>query len=180
MLAALGVAVVAVLALGLWWWQLGAAADPISSRPVNATAEVLSSPACGKGEQTAIRLTDTGTRTSLSGCGFGVGEVLSVQYLAGQPGQVRLAGTAVAGDAPALHRLLPLGIGAAGLVAIVAVGGLLYRRHGVGRDSEHQPVSVATLMARLADHDRAAAAPSAELEANRGPTRGGPARSVHG
>ncbi|HET8589641.1 MAG TPA: hypothetical protein VFM01_08410 [Nakamurella sp.] len=146
--------VIGALVLGIWWWNVRSVTDPIDADPVDAYAQVVSSPACSAGGQTLVRIsgTEPPVTATLSGCGFARDQRLAVQYLAGHPDQVRLTGSSVAGAQSLAGRLLPIGILAAGLVAVLATVALLVDR----RRSRHAPtasrVTVAQLRSRARPH----------------------------
>lgn len=134
------ISIVIVLAcavgLGIWWWSLKSATDPIDANPVDAYGVVVSSPACPAGGSTIVTVSGTNppVKATLDACGYRVGEQLPIQYLAGHPETVRLAGTSTAGTHSLAARLLPIGILAAGLIAVLATIALLIDR----RRSRHQ------------------------------------------
>lgn len=149
---ALAVVLVGAIALGVWWWTLHPSADPIDSDPVNASAVVVSSPTCPDSGQTVVRIVglEPATTASLDGCGFSVDQKVSVQYLAGDPQQIRQAGTATGSERALTTKLLPIGILVAGLTAVIALGVLLVeRRHRRQRDP-NTAVALTDLQSRFA------------------------------
>lgn len=162
------VMLVGALVLGLWWWSLRHTADPIDSDPVGASAIVVSSPSCGRGDVTTVRIpsVDDAAAVGLSGCGFIDGQRVAVQYLKGHPDQVRLAGTSTAGAGQTSRLLLPYAILAAGLVAVIAAimmvaGRRRAGRRRAGRRASAGGVSVDELRARLARAREVDGAPAA-------------------
>lgn len=148
-IAGVVVLLVASVGLGLWWWRIVSATDPIDADPVRATVVVVSSPPCGTDAMTVVRYVgdDPAGTASLSGCGFAEGQRLAVEYRAGEPETVRKAGTATAGRPALPRRLLPIGILLAGFAAVVAAGTLMAgvrRRRRTG-----EPVLLADLQRRL-------------------------------
>lgn len=139
--------VLGAIVLGIWWWTIRSVADPIDADPVDAYAQVISSPPCAAGGQTQVRISgvEPPVTATLSGCGFAPDQRLAVQYLAGHPDRVRLTGSSVAGTQSLAGRLLPLGILAAGLVAVLATVALLVDR----RRSRHAPMASRVTVAQL-------------------------------
>ena len=140
------------IALGVWWWNLRSATDPIDSHPVDAFAQVVASPACPNGSATTVRLTVQGApvTATISGCGHAKDQRIAVQYLAGHPEQMRQAGTTTAGSSGLAAKLLPIGILAAGLAAVLATVALLVERRRSRHLAAGGSVSVADLRARAA------------------------------
>jgi hypothetical protein len=139
-------------ALGIWWWSLRSQTDPIDANPVDAYGVVVTSPSCPTGGVTTVTVSGTNppVTATLDACGYRVGEQLPIQYLAGHPQTVRLAGTSTAGTHSLAARLLPIGILAAGLIAVLATVALLIdrrrSRHQVGptpRRAGRRPIAVA-------------------------------------
>lgn len=161
---------IGAVVLGIWWWNIRSVTDPIEAAPVDAYAQVVSSPACSAGGQTLVRISgiEPPVTASLSGCGFARDQRLAVQYLAGHPEQARLTGSSVAGGQSLSSRLLPIGILAAGLVAVLATVALLVDR----RRSRHAKAAARVTVAQL----RSRAAPSTPA-ATPGWAAGGPVRS---
>lgn len=146
---ALAVAVLALAGLGAWWFSVRTVTDPIDADPVSATAVVVESASCDGSGQTVVRLPGVagGEHSVLDGCGFTVGQQVPVDYLAGDPAAVRLAGTSRAGDRSVLGALVPIGIVVAGLVVaslLIAAG------RSVGNRGRRRGLSVAELAERLA------------------------------
>jgi hypothetical protein len=143
------VLVLAIAGLGTWWWIQRSMTDPIDAAPVSATATVVSSPSCLEEGDSTVRVSgvDPSIVSELDGCGFSVGQRISVEYRAGHPGEVRLAGTTRAGHASTVGTVVSIGILVAGLAA--AVGLVAVGRAGSGR-RRTGAVSVAQLRARLA------------------------------
>jgi hypothetical protein len=135
--------------LGIWWWTLKSATDPIGADPVDAYGLVVSSPSCTAGSLTTVTVSGTNppVTATLNACGYRVGEQLPIQYLAGHPETVRLTGTSTAGSTSMAARLLPIGILTAGVIAVLATVSLLVER----RRSRHQAGSAG----RAAGHGRA-------------------------
>lgn len=135
-LIAIVLVVLCAVALGIWWWKLKSASDPIGADPVDAYGVVVSSPSCAVGGVTTVTVSgiDPPVTATLNACGYRVGEQLAIQYRAGQPEVARLAGTSTAGAPSMAARLLPIGILAAGLIAVLATISLLAER----RRSRHQ------------------------------------------
>jgi hypothetical protein len=158
------ISIVAVLlcavALGIWWWTLKSASDPIDANPVDAYGLVVSSPSCTAGGLTTVTVSGTTppVTATLNACGYRVGEQLPIQYLAGHPQTVRLTGTATAGSSSMAARLLPIGILTAGVIAVLATVSLLVER----RRSRHQaaPAGRAGARSRRGTPDAAGAAGS--------------------
>lgn len=151
------VAIVAVVLLVLtvgglatWWWMESSAADPLDSAPVSATATVVTSESCLADGTTTVRLsgTDPNRLSVLDGCGFTVGQRIAVEYLAGHPESVRLAGTTRAHQSSPARALIPLAILVGGLGAAIAIGVLAVRRVPARRPGAGT-VSVAELRARI-------------------------------
>ncbi len=149
---ALVVLIGATVGLGVWWWTLRSAVDPIDANPVRASAVVTASAPCDGHELTTVRLSDlSGAPTAtLDGCGFTVGESLTVEYLAGHPDRVRLAGTSTAGRDSVAAKVLPIAVLCAGLGSIMLVGLLLVRRRRPAGGEVDRSVTVADLRARIA------------------------------
>lgn len=149
---ALVVLIGATVGLGVWWWTLRSAVDPIDANPVRASAVVTASAPCDGREITTVRLSDlSGAPTAtLDGCGFTAGENLAVEYLAGHPDRVRLAGTSTAGRDSVAAKVLPIAVLCAGLGSIVLVGLLLVRRRRPAGSDADRSVTVAELRARVA------------------------------
>jgi hypothetical protein len=144
--------VAGAVALGVWWWTLRSATDPIDADPVDAYAVVVSSPACPGGADTTVTLTVQGApvTATISGCGHAKDQRIAVQYLAGHPEQMRQAGTTTAGDSGLAGKLLPIGILAAGLVAVLATVALLVERRRSRHLAAGGSLSVAEIRARSA------------------------------
>ena len=147
-------ALVLILGLGLWWWSQRAPRDPIDAAPVAATAVVLTSPACAAAgtQDTVVDLGLGGaSRSSLSGCGFTVGQRIDVEYRSGEPSRVRLAGTSAAGSGGA-PRWLPLLILLVGFLILGITATLLFFGSGRRRSARVQQaarISVAELRRAL-------------------------------
>lgn len=169
LLLAVAVLVVVAAGLGWWWWSLRDAADPIDADPVDAYAVVVSSADCPDvGVVVELRPPAPSRQATVDGCGQREGRQVAVEYLASDPGQVRLAGTTVAAT-PGPERWLPIGILAAGVLAVGATLFLIIERR-IHHDDTPTPVSVDELR-------RKAAAPAAvELAGQQpGPDAAGPA-----
>jgi hypothetical protein len=151
---ALCVLVLAITGLSAWWWAQRSVTDPIDTAPVSATATVVSSPSCLDDGTTTVRVSgvDPPIESVLDGCGFTAGQRLSVEYQAGHPDVVRLAGTTRAGHSSPMGTIVPIVILLAGLAA--AAGLVALGRSGSKR-SRAGAVSVAELRARM-DAARAA------------------------
>ncbi len=141
---------IGAILLGVWWWHLRSVTDPIDANPVDAYATVVSSPSCSSGSRTTVRLSGTGPAVTarISGCGFATDQRLAVQYLEGHPTQMRLAGTTTAGSAGLAGKLLPIGILAAGLVAVFAAIALVVERRRSRHLASADRISVADLRSR--------------------------------
>lgn len=146
---AAGVLLLAIAGLAAWWWTQRSMTDPIDAAPVSASATVVSSPSCLEDGDTTVRVSgvDPSVVSELDGCGFNVGQRISVEYRAGHPEDVRLAGTTRAGHGSAVGTVVSVGILVAGLAA--AVGLVAVGRAGSGR-TRTGAVSVAQLRARMA------------------------------
>ena len=154
----LAVLILAAAGLGVWWWSLRSTSDPVSADPVSGTATVVFSPRCDVGSSTVIDVALTPpVRASLSGCGFEQNQTLAIDYLAGHPDQVRLAGTGATGPTGP-GRWLPWVILAVG---VLIVGTLLVVLADLRRDhrirAAHR-ISVADLQRALAQQPATAAA----------------------
>lgn len=146
-LVVIGVLVASAIGFGIWLWSVRSVVDPIDAQPVDAYAVVVSSPSCTSGSGTTVidlSLTPV-VRSSLSACGRRAGERVAVQYLKGDPQQVRLAGTTIAHNSPQ-SRWLPIAIVAAGLLAVIATIALMLDRRR-SRHSGASRVTVAQLKA---------------------------------
>lgn len=143
--------------LAVWWWNIRSVTDPIDADPVDAYAVVVSSPPCSSGSETTVRMSgsDGPVTGTLSGCGFAKDQRLAVQYLAGHPQQMRLAGTSVASGSGLASKLLPIGILAAGLVAVLAALALVVERRRSRHLAAANRISVADLRSRAGEPDRA-------------------------
>ncbi len=148
----LAVLLFAAVGLGIWWGTLRAHTDPISADPVAATATVVFSPSCGTGSGTVVDLVDVtpAVRGSFSGCGYTQGEVVAVQYLAGQTQLIRLTGSTTAGAAGA-GRWLPWAILVCGVLAIATVLVLVHDRRRTKQVQAAHRVSVADLQKAVAE-----------------------------
>ncbi len=158
---ALCVLLLAVVGLGVWWWAQRSVTDPIDSAPVSATATVVSSPSCLDDGRTIVRVSgvDPSIESVLDGCGFSAGQRIAVEYRAGHPDVVRLAGTTRAGHSSAAGTIVPIVILLAGLAA--AVGLVALGRAGAKR-TRAGAVSVAQLRARMNAVRSASSAPAAD------------------
>ena len=146
----LAVLLVAAAGLGVWWWSLRSSSDPVSAAPVSATATVVFSPRCDVGSSTVIDLAVTPpVRTSFSGCGFQQNQTVAIDYLAGHPEQVRLAGTGAAGPTGP-GRWLPWVILALGVLVVGTVLVLLGEVRRDRRIKAAHRISVADLQRVLA------------------------------
>lgn len=139
----------AVTGLGVWWWTQRSVTDPIDAAPVSATATVVSSPSCLDDGQTTVHVSgvEQSVESVLDGCGFSAGQRISVEYRAGHPEVVRLAGTTRAGHGSTAGTIVSLVILVAGLAA--AAGLVALGRAGARRPRDGT-VSVAELRARMA------------------------------
>jgi hypothetical protein len=117
------VLVLVAVGLGIWWWTLRSSTDPIDANPVNGTATVVSSQACPASGGTVVEIDGLTppVQATMDACGYTAGRQVAVEYLAGDPAKVRLAGTSE-GGASGASRWLPLAILVAG---VLAVGGLV-------------------------------------------------------
>lgn len=153
-IVAICVLLIGAAALGVWWWRLKSVTDPIDADPVDAYAVVVSAPACtdtaGGNATVTISGTAPAVTASLNACGYAPGARIAVQYLAGHPDQVRLSGTSIAGKGGMASRLLPLGILAAGMVAVLATIALLVDRRRSRHVEKSHRVTVAQLQAARA------------------------------
>lgn len=145
---ALCVLVLAIAGLSAWWWAKRSVTDPIDAAPVSATATVVASPSCLDDGTTTVRVSgvDPTVESVLDGCGFAAGQRISVEYRAGHPDVVRLAGTTRAGHSSPVGTFVPIVILLAGLAA--AAGLVALGRSGSKR-SRAGAVSVAELRARI-------------------------------
>lgn len=145
---ALCVLLLAIAGLGIWWWAQRSRTDPIDAAPVSATATVVSSSSCLDDGSTTVHVSgvDASVESVLDGCGFTAGQRISVEYLAGHPDVVRLAGTTRAGHHSPIDTIVPIGVLVAGLAA--AVGLIAVGRAGSGRPPAGA-VSVAQLRLRM-------------------------------
>ena len=134
---ALGVLLLAGVVTGSWWWSLRTQSDPIDQNPVAAAAFVVSSPSCADhGTGTVVDLFPASggqARAVIDGCGYSDGQQLAVEYLAGDPTQVRLAGTRSASGTDDVQQWWPIVLGilvvlAAGIVVVLVVDGGRSRR----------------------------------------------------
>jgi hypothetical protein len=134
---ALGVLLLAGVVTGSWWWSLRTQSDPIDQNPVAAAAFVVSSPSCADhGTGTVVDLFPASggqARAVIDGCGYSDGQQLAVEYLAGDPTQVRLAGTRSASGTDDVQQWWPIVLGilvvlAAGIVVVLVVDGGRFRR----------------------------------------------------
>jgi hypothetical protein len=166
------VLLLAVAGLGLWWGIQRSMTDPIDAAPVSASAAVVSSPSCLTDGRTTVRVSgvDSSVVSELDGCGFTPGQRISVEYLAGHPDVVRLAGTTRAGHTSTMGTVVAIGILVAGLAA--AVGLVAVGRAGAGR-TRSGTISVAELRARMA------AAGEPPRRASGGSGAGEPPRDAH-
>lgn len=151
-LIALVVLVLVAVGLGVWWWSLRPAADPIDAAPVDAYAVVVSSPACPGDGITKIQIERPGATAAasqVSGCGYRTGARIAVQYLTDHPEQARVAtGTATTGSS--VRRWLPMGILLAGVLAVAATIVLLAgQRRSRHREAGSDQLTVARLRAGL-------------------------------
>lgn len=151
LVVALVVLVAALAGLGSWWWALRSAVDPIAADPVAATAVVTASAPCDQAGRTTVRLAGLAgaPEATLDGCGFVPGQRLDVEYLAGHPDHVRLAGTSTAGRDTVAAKVLPIAILVSGIAVIVLLWLLISRRRRPRRGAA-EAVSVADLRARIA------------------------------
>lgn len=150
------VLLLAIAGLGAWWWIDGSRTDPIDANPVSAVAIVVSSPQCLDEGHTIVRVPGVAAESELDGCGFAVGQRISVEYLSGHPDVVRLSGTTHAGGSSPARKIVPIGILVAGMVA--AFGLVAAGRTGSKR-SRSGAVSVAQLRARMVNAADASASP---------------------
>lgn len=155
------VLVLAAVALGAWWWSLRSVSDPIDANPVSSTAVVVASPACADGGGTVVHLSgaDPHTYATLDGCGFPDGQRIAVEYLAGDPGTVRLSGTSRAGQSTLIRKILPIGMLVAGFASVVMLAIAAAGRRG-RRRAVATPLAVADLRARILAARTAAAPPA--------------------
>ncbi|MEO7125765.1 MAG: hypothetical protein ABI382_03140 [Nakamurella sp.] len=151
------VLLLAIVGLGAWWWIGRSGVDPIDANPVSASATVMSSPSCLDVGHTTVRVSGVAGVSNLDGCGFAVGQRISVEYLAGHPDVVRLSGTTHAGESSTARKIVPIGILVAGLAAAV---GLVAASRAGSKRSRSGAVSVAQLRARMAERGDASAAPA--------------------
>lgn len=149
---ALLVLVVATVALGAWWWTLRSEVDPIAADPVSATAIVTSSTPCGQTGDTVVRIVGVNppSPTTLDGCGFAVGQRVTVEYLAGHPDRARLAGTTTAGHNTLTSRIVPIAVLVAGLGSVALIGLLVARRRPNLPVDAAPAITVEQLRARIA------------------------------
>jgi hypothetical protein len=138
----------AVTGLGVWWWTQRSVTDPIDAAPVSATATVVSSPSCLDDGQTTVRVSgvEQSVESVLDGCGFSPGQRISVEYAAGHPEVVRLAGTTRAGHGSTTGTIVSIVILVAGLAA---AAGLVALSRAGARRPRAGTVSVAELRARM-------------------------------
>lgn len=155
-LIVIGVLVACAIGFAVWLWSVRSVTDPVDAQPVDAYAVVVSSPSCTSADGTTVidlSLTPV-VRSSLSACGRRVGERLAVQYLRGDPQQVRLAGTTTAHNSPQ-SRWLPIAIVAAGLLAVIGTIALMVDRRSA-RHTGTARVTVAQLRAASGEPSPAA------------------------
>jgi hypothetical protein len=164
-LIAIGVLILAAIGFAIWLWSIRSVTDPIDAHPVDAYAVVVSSPSCTSGSGATVIDLDVPpvVRSSLSACGRRVGERLAVEYLSGQPEQVRLAGTTVANNT-ALGRWLPVAIVGAGLLAVIGTIALMIDRRASKHGGIASRVTVAQLRARDTELDETPGAPLTPLD----------------
>lgn len=128
--------------------------DPISAAPVNANAVVVQSHTCPSGEVTTVRLRlpDADVTTTLSGCGFSTGSLLPVQYAAGDPRLIRLAGAADTAPVSWRSFLLPASLLLGGIAGMLIV---VVNARTSGRSPASAPsISLADLQERLSSRNR--------------------------
>lgn len=124
----LGTLILIVIAVGTY---LSSRAQPstIAATDVQAQAVVVSSLACSDGSaggtlvdvlNPAGMAAGSTVRASLNACGYQEGAQLAVLHPAGDPTQVTLASQERGGDSATDARLLPYGLGAAGLLGACA------------------------------------------------------------
>lgn len=135
----LGTLILIVIAVGTY---LSSRAQPstIAATDVQAKAVVVSSLACSDGSaggtlvdvlNPAGMSAGSTVRASLDACGYQEGAQLAVLHPTGDPTQVSLASQEQGGDNATDARLLPFGLGAAGLLgALAALAVWLDRRRG--------------------------------------------------
>lgn len=149
LLVAVAVLVLVAAGLGWWWWSLRSTVDPIDADPVDGYAVVVSSAECPDvGVVVDLQPPAPAQQATVDGCGQREGRRVAIEYLATDPTQVRLAGTTVAA-APGPERWLPIGILAAGVLAIGATLFLVIERR-IHHDDSTTPVSVDELRRRAA------------------------------
>ncbi|RIJ77078.1 hypothetical protein D1871_08965 [Nakamurella silvestris] len=122
------VGLVVVIVLGVWWWGLRDATDPIDADPQRAYAVVVSSQPCTQpAADTTVEFQVAGqtVTAALGGCGFKVDQRLAIQYLNGHPEQVRLVGVTATPASSTAKRVLPIIILAIGFIAVVAALALI-------------------------------------------------------
>lgn len=119
----LGTLIVAVIAVGSWL-SSRAQPTPITATDVSGSAVVVSSLACSDagGETLVDVLTATGApvRTSLDTCGHQEGELLAVRYQADDPAGAWIASQDPRGDVSTGDGLLPVGLGIAAMLGVLA------------------------------------------------------------
>jgi len=120
----LGTLIVAVVAVGSW---MGSRAQPtpIAATEVNGSALVVSSLACNDGTGGTLVDVQTATggpiRASIDACGHQEGELLAVRYPVSDPAEAWIANQDPRGDAATDGPLLPIGLGIAALLGLLAV-----------------------------------------------------------